>query len=133
VWFVGITPRRNPELVVAVLWQNGDKSYYPARIGAQVVAAYVNKQRRLLGDLPPEKPKQPVEMSAVWSQPDGALGAKGQQKIGTGTFVVANGRAVAEKAAAATLKTPASITGIQRKQTIGANQSRPNAVARKQE
>ena len=28
VWFVGVTPRRNPELVVAVLWQNGNKSWY---------------------------------------------------------------------------------------------------------
>jgi penicillin-binding protein 2 len=27
VWFVGLTPRRNPELVVAVLWQNGEFSY----------------------------------------------------------------------------------------------------------
>jgi penicillin-binding protein 2 len=37
VWFVGVTPRRNPELVVAVLWQNGNKSWFPARIGAQIV------------------------------------------------------------------------------------------------
>jgi hypothetical protein len=28
-------------LVVAVLWQNGNKSWFPARIGAQVVAAFV--------------------------------------------------------------------------------------------
>jgi len=41
VWFVGVTPTHNPELVVAVLWQNGGFSYYPARIGARVVAAYV--------------------------------------------------------------------------------------------
>ena len=47
MWFVGVTPRRNPELVVAVLWQNGGFSYFPARIGAQVVSAYVEKQRRL--------------------------------------------------------------------------------------
>jgi penicillin-binding protein 2 len=98
VWFVGLTPRRNPELVVVVLWQNGDKSYFPARLGAQVVEAYVDKQRRLAGNLPPEKAKAPVEMSAVWSQPDNTPGAKGQQKIGTGSFVVANGQAVPEKA-----------------------------------
>ena len=55
VWFVGVMPRRNPELVVAVLWQNGEFSYYPARIGAQVVAAYVDKKRRLANNLPPEK------------------------------------------------------------------------------
>ena len=36
VWFVGVTPTRNPELVVAVLWQNGNKSWFAARIGAGV-------------------------------------------------------------------------------------------------
>ena len=54
-WFVGVTPRRNPELVVAVLWQNGEFSYYPARIGAKVVSAYVEKQRRLAHNLAPVK------------------------------------------------------------------------------
>jgi penicillin-binding protein 2 len=69
VWFVGITPRRNPELVVAVLWQNGEFSYYPARIGAQVVSAYVEKQRRLENNLQPGKATAPVEVGAVWSEP----------------------------------------------------------------
>jgi penicillin-binding protein 2 len=134
VWFVGVTPRRNPELVVAVLWQNGEFSYYPARIGAQVVEAYVNKQRRLLGDLPPEKTQAPVEMSAVWSQPGNAPGAKGQQKISTGSFVVAKGQAVPEKAPAGkAVKPQVSIAGAQPKQTLSANQVRPDAVARKQE
>ena len=55
VWFVGVTPRRNPELVVAVLWQNGEFSYYPARLGARVVAAYVEKKRRLEKNLTPPK------------------------------------------------------------------------------
>ena len=73
VWFVGVTPRRNPELVVAVLFQNGDKSWYAARIGAGVVSAYVQKQRRLAHNLVPGKtpaaPK-PVEVGAVWTAPD---------------------------------------------------------------
>ena len=72
VWFVGVTPRRNPELVVAVLWQNGEFSYYPARIGAEVVAAYVEKQRRLAHNLQPNKPAPPptpVDVGAVWSLP----------------------------------------------------------------
>ncbi len=78
VWFVGVVPRRNPELVVAVLWQNGSFSYYPARIGAKIVAAYVEKQRRLAHNLQPVKqtPPVPVEVGAVWSQPgpdDGKL------------------------------------------------------------
>jgi penicillin-binding protein 2 len=79
VWFVGVTPRRNPELVVAVLWQNGDKSYYPARIGAQIVSAYVEKQRRLANNLA-VKPAAPVEVGAVWTvpQPGPASGSGAQ-------------------------------------------------------
>jgi penicillin-binding protein 2 len=73
VWFVGVTPRRNPELVVAVLWQNGEFSYYPARLGARVVAAYVEKQRRLAKNLTPDKTPTPapaqVEVGAVWTAP----------------------------------------------------------------
>jgi penicillin-binding protein 2 len=79
VWFVGVTPRRNPELVVAVLWQNGEFSYYPARIGAKVVSAYVEKQRRLANNLQPPKtpaPQAPVEVGAVWTTPDTNATAK---------------------------------------------------------
>ena len=65
VWFVGVTPRRNPELVVAVLWQNGNKSWFAARIGAKVVSAYVDKQRRLAHNLAAHQdPAAPVEMGA---------------------------------------------------------------------
>jgi penicillin-binding protein 2 len=77
VWFVGVTPRRNPELVVAVLWQHGEFSYYPARIGAQVVQAYVDKQRSLKHNLPannattaPPAPSRPVDVGAIWTQPE---------------------------------------------------------------
>ena len=74
VWFVGVTPRRNPEIVVCVLWQNGDKSFYPARLGARFIAYYVDKQRRLMHNLQPEKekaatPPKPVEVGALWSDP----------------------------------------------------------------
>jgi penicillin-binding protein 2 len=83
VWFVGLTPRRNPELVVAVLWQNGDKSYYPARMGSRIVAAYVEKQRRLENNLAPTKAATgPVEVGAVWSVPDGREGAPAKVKAG---------------------------------------------------
>ena len=94
VWFVGVTPRRNPELVVTVLWQNGEFSFYPARIGAQVVAAYVEKQRRLAHNLPavkaataPAAPPKPAEVGAIWSQPETS---NGQQvaRIHAGRFFV---------------------------------------------
>jgi penicillin-binding protein 2 len=45
-WFVGMAPRRNPDIVVAVLWQNGDWGSNSARLGAQVIDAFVNKQRK---------------------------------------------------------------------------------------
>jgi penicillin-binding protein 2 len=108
VWFVGLTPRRNPELVVAVLWQNGEFSYYPARIGAKVVSAYVEKQRRLANNLVPVKAAGPVEMSAVWTVPGPAAGSS--TKTGTqtaqldsqparmqaGRFLIQNGRIIAQ-------------------------------------
>jgi penicillin-binding protein 2 len=100
VWFVGVTPSRNPELVVAVLWQNGDKSYYPARIGAKVVAAYVEKQRRLAHNLVPMKVAAPVEMGAVWTAPQTA-GQTADQKDGAvrmhaGTFLMKDGQIVGQ-------------------------------------
>ena len=98
VWFVGVTPRRNPELVVAVLWQNGEFSYYPARIGAKVVSAYVEKQRRLAHNLVPVKATAPVEMGAVWTHPETG-GQAGKQsgdgaRMQAGTFLVNDGQIV---------------------------------------
>jgi membrane peptidoglycan carboxypeptidase len=94
VWFVGLVPRRNPELVVAVLWQSGEFSYFPARLGAQVVAAYVNKKRRLAGNLPPEKsasaaPAATTEVGAVWTVPNAKPDANGATaKLQSGHFYV---------------------------------------------
>jgi penicillin-binding protein 2 len=105
VWFVGLVPRRNPELVVAVLWQNGQFSYYPARIGARVVAAYVEKQRRLANNLVPTKTAAPVEMSAVWTTPGQPSGKTANsadntasEGIQTGHFLVDHGQIIAGKA-----------------------------------
>jgi penicillin-binding protein 2 len=103
VWFVGVTPSHNPELVVAVLWENGEFSYYPARIGAKVVAAYVEKQRRLAKNLQPVKAAASVEMSAVWTVPppdSTAAGQRGQTaRMQSGSFLVGgDGQVVAGKA-----------------------------------
>lgn len=46
-WFVGVTPRRNPEIVVAVLFEGGEHGALAARLAAQVIKAYVDKQRKL--------------------------------------------------------------------------------------
>lgn len=50
-WFVGMAPRRNPDIVVAVLWENGDWGANSAKLGAQVINAFVEKQRRRANNL----------------------------------------------------------------------------------
>jgi penicillin-binding protein 2 len=100
VWFVGVVPRRNPELVIVVLWEHGDKSFYPARLGARVVAAYVEKQRRLANNLSsPMKlslpAQKPVDVAAIWSSPDpAAKDTPGEQtaRIHAGHFFVNPGK-----------------------------------------
>jgi len=104
VWFVGVTPRRNPELVVAVLWQNGEFSYYPARIGAKIVSAYVEKQRRIANNLVPPKTTAPTEMSAVWTVPNPPGGSKANDPhsppdhLQSGRFLIDHGQIVASNA-----------------------------------
>ena len=50
-WFVGMAPRRNPDIVVCVLWENGDWGSNSAKLAAQVITAYVDKQRKQSGNL----------------------------------------------------------------------------------
>ncbi len=44
-WFVGMAPRRNPDIVVAVLWEHGNWGNNSAKLASQVINAYVTKQR----------------------------------------------------------------------------------------
>jgi penicillin-binding protein 2 len=67
-WFAGVEPRRNPEIVVCVLLEEGEHGYLAARTAAQVIKAYVEKQRRQ-----PSKMAQAgdhVEVGALWNAPD---------------------------------------------------------------
>ncbi len=50
-WFVGITPRRNPDIAVAVLWEHGNWGNNSAKLASQVIAAFVNKQRARAGNV----------------------------------------------------------------------------------
>jgi penicillin-binding protein 2 len=69
-WFVGMVPRRNPEIVIAVLQEHGDWGSLSAHIAAQIVTTYVNKKRmqdhNTLNQAALDKP---VEVGAVWSEP----------------------------------------------------------------
>jgi len=45
-WFVGVSPRRNPEIVVVVLWESGEEGPLAAVVASKVIKAYVDKQRK---------------------------------------------------------------------------------------
>src|SRR5579863_1307924 len=70
-WFVGFTPRRNPDIVVCVLFQGGEHGKLEARLATQVIKAYVEKQRRAPTKVV-EKPKGDgtVDIGGLWTAPD---------------------------------------------------------------
>jgi penicillin-binding protein 2 len=70
-WFVGVEPRRNPEIVVCTLLEEGEHGYLAARTAAKVIKAFVEKQR-LLPPKMADKPKTDgrVDIGAVWTVPD---------------------------------------------------------------
>lgn len=88
-WFVGIAPRRNPDIIVVVLWQHGGWGSGSARMAARVIEAYVEKQRRLHHNF--AQPPQPLEVGAVWSNPahPDALGGRPLVKHPTDATVAA--------------------------------------------
>jgi len=44
-WFVGFTPRRNPDIIVVCLFEGGEHGRLAARLATQVIKAFVDKQR----------------------------------------------------------------------------------------
>jgi len=85
-WFVGFTPRRNPDVIVCVLFQGGEHGRLAANVATQVIKAYVDKQRRTPQKMV-EKPKGngTVDIGALWTEP-GTEGDK--EKLQGGRFVV---------------------------------------------
>ena len=67
-WFVGVTPRRNPEIVVGVLLEEGEHGYLAARLCAQVIKAYVEKQRKRAVKMAEFPAQGPVDVAAVWNR-----------------------------------------------------------------
>ena len=70
-WFVGMVPRRNPELAIVVLQEHGDWGSNSAHIAQALVITYVNKKRRQDHNLlqRASEPNKPVEVGALWSTP----------------------------------------------------------------
>jgi penicillin-binding protein 2 len=107
-WFVGMVPRRNPEIVIAVLQEHGDWGSNSAHIAAQIVTTYVNKQRMKENNVNDQASlNKPVEMGAVWSVPAPAgrkrSGAPWQNSVlHAGHFMVDPGPLPGARALAAT-------------------------------
>jgi penicillin-binding protein 2 len=80
-WFVGVTPRRNPEIVVCTLLEEGEHGYLAARTAAQVIKAYVEKQRRQPTKVAGSKDGR-VDVGAVWSEPASEHGASDHLQAG---------------------------------------------------
>ncbi len=85
-WFVGFTPRRNPDVVVCVLFQGGEHGKLAARLATQVIKAYVEKKQRTPQKLV-EKRKAggKVDIGALWTAPD-SDGDK--ERLESGRFVM---------------------------------------------
>jgi penicillin-binding protein 2 len=71
-WFAGVAPRRNPEIVVCVLLEHGEHGYLAARLAAQVIKAYVEKQRTLRNNptlFSDKADPGSVPIAGLWSAP----------------------------------------------------------------
>jgi penicillin-binding protein 2 len=73
-WFVGMAPRRNPDIVVAVLAEHGGwGAEAAAPLAAQIINAYVTKQRKRNGNLlQVEAPKRAAPPSSPPNAPQPA-------------------------------------------------------------
>ncbi len=105
-WFVGVIPRRNPEFVIAVLWEHGDWGSNAARLAAQVATVYVNKERTRDHNVLTQagSGSKPVEMGALWSEtgPAANQSSKTNQSAALegGHFLIDSGGAAPAKALA---------------------------------
>jgi penicillin-binding protein 2 len=85
-WFVGFTPRRNPDIAVCVLFEGGEHGALAARLATLVIKAYEDKKNHrpvehlkppedtTPGEQTPEAPPSPVagaskptEITGLWS------------------------------------------------------------------
>jgi penicillin-binding protein 2 len=69
-WFAGVEPRRDPEIVVCALLEEGEHGYLAARVASQVIKAYVEKQHRQPTKVAGSGNGK-IEIGAVWSDSAG--------------------------------------------------------------
>ena len=71
-WFVGMAPRRNPDIVVAVLWEHGYWGNNSAKLAAQVINAFVTKQRKRDNNIRIAEVPKPATTAAVSTPASGS-------------------------------------------------------------
>jgi len=84
-WFVGVTPRRNPEIVVACLFEGGEHGALAAAVATKVIKAYVEKQRNRQTQVAKATEAGKAEVAAVWHDGDAR---PGDNKLQGGHFTV---------------------------------------------
>jgi penicillin-binding protein 2 len=84
-WFVGVEPRKNPEIVVCTLLEEGEHGYLAARTAAQVIKAYVEKERRQPTKVAGQANGK-IDVGAVWSEP--AMEVGGSDHLQAGRFLI---------------------------------------------
>ena len=98
-WFVGFTPRRNPEIIVVTLFEGGEHGRLAARLATQVIKAYIDKKRRQPNQVVQTETGQPraavptqteTEMASLWTEPSTRTssepGEDGDQRLQAGRF-----------------------------------------------
>jgi penicillin-binding protein 2 len=68
-WFVGFTPRRNPDVIVCTLFEGGEHGKLAARIATQVIKAFVDKQKRQPTNVAQKIGHEKFEAGALWTSP----------------------------------------------------------------
>lgn len=80
-WFAGVEPRRNPEIVVCTLLEEGEHGYLAARTASQVIKAYVELQQKRQPTKVADANKK-VEIGAVWNGAPDSSGESDELKAG---------------------------------------------------
>ena len=85
-WFVGFTPRRNPDIIVCVLFQGGEHGRLAARVATQVIKAFEDKQHQNPQKMV-EKPNNDgkVDIGSLWT---GSDSEGDQDALHTGRFLL---------------------------------------------
>jgi penicillin-binding protein 2 len=101
-WFVGVTPRRNPEIVVALLIEQGEHGPIAAQLASKVIKAFVEKQRRVHNNpllFSDKADPGSVPLAAVWNNTDpdgddqGLEAGKTEDRLQGGSFRIKLGKA----------------------------------------